>query len=518
VTGAAPPDRTVRLTDLLADALGIVAADLPEVRVTGIAQEAARVRPGHVFVARVGRRRDGHDFVPDALARGAACVVGTRAAMPDLGVPYIHVDDDRLATSALAAAFHGHPSRDLIVIGVTGTDGKTTTANLLHHLLQGDEARPRASLLSTAMERIGAEGHPPEQHFTTPEATEVHAHLAAARAAGARWAVIEASSHAASLQRLAHVDFGLMAWTNLTPEHLDHHGTFEAYREAKASLVRQAAGAVLNRDDPSFATFDGAASGRVTTYALTGRADVRAENVVAAADGLSFDLVTGDGRRRAQLPMLGRFNVANALAALAAAYRLGVPWDTALERLASFAGVPGRMELVASEPFTVVVDFAHTPQGLAKALAALRPAAGGRLLVVHGAPGERDPRNRAGLGAAAVAGADLAIFTEDDARSEELDQILAAMVAGAAAAGGVEGRGYRVVPDRRSAIALALAMARPGDVVLLAGKGHERTLERGSGAVPWDEAAEARAALAALAARARDRARTPDGPGDGAGA
>jgi UDP-N-acetylmuramoyl-L-alanyl-D-glutamate--2,6-diaminopimelate ligase len=173
---------------------------------------------------------------------------------------------------------------------------------------------------------------------------------------------------------------------------------------------------------------------------------------------------------------------------------------------------------VASEPFTVVVDFAHTPQGLAKALAALRPAAGGRLLVVHGAPGERDPRNRAGLGAAAVAGAELAIFTEDDARSEDLDRILAAMVAGAAAAGGVEGRDYRVVPDRRSAIALALAMARPGDVVLLAGKGHERTLERGSGTVPWDEAAEARAALAALAARSRGGVRAPDGPEGGAGA
>ncbi len=512
MTGAVPPERTVRLAELLADALGIGGGDLPEAWVTGIAQEAVRVRPGHVFVARVGRRHDGHEFVADAIARGAACVVGTRTAMPHLGVPYFHVDDDRQATSALAAAFHGHPSRDLIVIGVTGTDGKTTTASLLHHLLQGDEARPRASLLSTAMERIGAEGRPPEQHFTTPEATEVHAHLAAARAAGARWAVVEASSHAASLQRLAHVDFGLMAWTNLSPEHLDHHGTFEAYRAAKASLVRQAAGAVLNRDDASFAAFADAASGRVTTYGLAGPADVRAESVVAAPDGLSFDLVTGDGRRHAHLPMLGRFNVANALAALAAAYRLGVPWDTALERLGSFSGVPGRMELVASEPFTVVVDFAHTPEGLAKALASLRPAGTARLLVVIGAPGERDPRNRAGLGATAVAGAGLAIFTEDDARSEDLSEILAAMAAGATAAGGVEGRDYWVQPDRRSAIVMALASARPGDVVLLAGKGHERTLERGDGAIPWDEAAEARAALAALAALADRAGHANEGP------
>jgi UDP-N-acetylmuramoyl-L-alanyl-D-glutamate--2,6-diaminopimelate ligase len=522
VTGAPPPPRTIALAELLADALGtsipgIGAGDLPEVRVTGIAQDSTRVRPGNVFVARAGQRRDGHDFVPDAIARGAACVVGTRDGVPGLAVPYVRVADDRLATSALAAAFHGHPSRDLIVCGVTGTDGKTTTANLLHHLLQGDEARPRASLLSTAMERIGTEGQPPEQHFTTPEATEVHAHLAAARDAGARWAVLEASSHAASLQRLAHVDFDLMAWTNLTPEHLDHHGSFEAYRDAKASLVRQAAGAVLNRDDAHFPAFEAAAVGRVTSYAIDAAADLRAENVVASPEGLSFDLVARDGRRRAELPLIGRFNVANALAALAAAHRLGVPWETALERLAGFPGVPGRMQLVAVEPVSVVVDFAHTPAGLAQALATLRPPAG-RLIVVLGAPGERDPGNRPGLGAAATRGADLAIFTEDDARSEPLDAILAAIVDGAMAAGGALGRTFRIQPDRRAAIATALGLARPGDVVLLAGKGHERTLERADGTVPWDEAAEARAALAALAAFAERAARSPEDAAGGRGA
>ena len=502
MTGTTPPGRTVALAELLADALGIDPAGLPAMRVNGIAQDAARVRPGHLFVARVGLRRDGHDFLPEAVARGAACVVGTRDGVPGLAVPYVRVADDRLATSALAAAFHGHPSRELVVCGVTGTDGKTTTATLLHHLLQGDETRPRASLLSTAVERIGAEGGPPELHFTTPEATEVHAHLAAARDAGARWAVLEASSHAASLQRLAHVDFDLMAWTNLTPEHLDHHGSFEAYREAKAGLVRQAAGAVLNRDDPSFAAFADAAVGRVTSYAIDADADLRATDVTVSPSGLSFELVTRGGRRRARLPMIGRFNVANALAALATAHRLGVPWETALERLAGFPGVPGRMQLVASDPVVVVVDFAHTPAGLAKALDALRPRAPARLTVVLGAPGERDPANRPGLGATATRGADLAVFTEDDARSEPLDAILAAIVDGARAAGGAEGRTFHVQPDRRRAIALALASARPGDVVLLAGKGHERSLERGDGPVPWDEAAEARAAVAALQAAA----------------
>ncbi|MDA0700235.1 MAG: Mur ligase family protein, partial [bacterium] len=271
-----PRPRRAGLHDVLRRGLGLTAPDFPDAAVTGVAQHLDKVEAGHVFVARVGAVVDGHRFAPEAVARGAVCVVGTRPSMPDLGVPYVRVDDDRRATSALAAAFHDLPARDLLVAGVTGTDGKTTTATLLHHLLQGSDAAPYASLLSTAGVRVGRAAGQLEGHFTTPEATEVQAHLAAARDHGARVAVVEASSHAVSLQRLVHVDFDLMLWTNLTPEHLDHHGSFEAYREAKASLVRGAAAAVLNRDDPNYPTFAAAAPRVAISYGLAPGADVRA--------------------------------------------------------------------------------------------------------------------------------------------------------------------------------------------------------------------------------------------------
>jgi UDP-N-acetylmuramoyl-L-alanyl-D-glutamate--2,6-diaminopimelate ligase len=414
-------------------------------------------------------------------------------------VPYVRVADDRRATSALAAAFHGNPSLDLTVAGVTGTDGKTTTSTLLHHLLQGDGAHPVASLLSSASARIGRAPYATEGHFTTPEATEVQEHLATARDAGVRVAVVESSSHGASLHRLADVRYALMVWTNLSPEHLDHHGSYAAYRAAKSGLVARAGIAILNRDDPEYPHFAAAAPRLRTTYGRHPEADVRAEEVVAGPTGLAFALVAEGERHAATLPMVGDFNVANALAALAAARALGVGYDRSLRRLATFPGVPGRMQLVATAPCSVVVDFAHTPDALAKALAALTPAPGGRKLVVVGAAGERDPGKRAPLGAAAVRGADLAVFTEEDHRTEDLEAILARMVEGARGAGGVEGRDFLVVPDRRAAIAEALRRAAPGDVVVLAGKGHERTLERGREALPWDEAAEARAAAAARA-------------------
>jgi UDP-N-acetylmuramoyl-L-alanyl-D-glutamate--2,6-diaminopimelate ligase len=494
-----PLARTAGLHDLLRRALGLHGPDFADATVTGVAQHVAKVEPGHVFVARVGHVVDGHRFVPEALARGAVCVVGTRPELAGIGVPYVRVDDDRYATSALAAAFHDHPAGALTVAGVTGTDGKTTTATLLHHLLQGDREGYHASLLSSALVRVGRVTGALEGHFTTPEATEVHAHLAAARDRGVRVAVLESSSHAVSLQRLAHVPLQLMVWTNLTPEHLDHHGSFEAYREAKVSLVRRAGAAILNRDDPQFPAFADAAR-RFTSYGLSPEADVRATAIAAEPGALRFVLETAGERRPVRLPMVGDYNVANALAALTAARHLGVAWSTAIARLAGFAGVPGRMQVVCDVPFTVVVDFAHTPTALAKALAALEPAPGGRRLVVVGAAGERDPAKRGPLGAVATRDADVAVFTEEDHRSEDLGGILSAMAAGARAAGGVAGASFHVVPDRRAAIALALRLAAPGDVVLLAGKGHERTLERGAEAIPWDEAVEARTALADLGA------------------
>ena len=490
------------LAALLADAFATPATPTAAaVAVRGVAQHLDAVQPGTLFIARRGAKIDAHELIPAAIARGAVAAIGERPPDSAWTIPYLQVSDARGAVAALAASFYHHPSRRLQVAGITGTDGKTTTSALLHRLLQGEGEGVRAGLLSTAVGRIGNSETGPASGFTTPEATEVQAFLARCLAAGAKAAVVEASSHASALKRLERVHFAVMGWTNLTPEHLDLHGTFEAYREAKLALVRAAEVAVLNRDDPSFGVFAAAATEagrRVISVGLDAAAELRAEAVVGDRGGFDFTLVHGSERLRARLPMVGAYNLSNALVALAAADVLGVPLPLGVERLAGFAGVPGRMQLVQREPFAVVVDFAHTPAALALALTALRPA-DGRLAVVVGAPGERDGTKRPELGALAVERADCAIFTEDDTRSEALEAILASIEAGARAAGGVVGRDYCVIPDRRAAIAAAINWAEPGDVVLLAAKGHERTLKRSSGEIPWDEVGEARAAIAARA-------------------
>src|SRR5690606_4112634 len=416
-------------------------------------------------------------------------------------------------------------------------------------------------------EELGLEGH-----FTTPEAPEVQAFLARCAASGATHAVLESSSHGFSQHRLDAVAYAVGVVTNVSPEHLDHHGTFAAYVDAKATLVRRAATAVLNRDDAgldAFAAAAGEAGARVVTYGQSPGVDARLLRVAEPRGALELTLDLLGERVVARLPMVGRYNAWNAAAALATAVLEGVPADAAAAALASFPGVPGRMQVIATTPFTVIVDFAHTPPALAKALAAVRRP-GARTLVVVGSAGERDPGKRAPLGEAAVRGADVAVLTEEDSRSEDVSAILAAMARraeaagrvrgetfhlqpdrrpgarrravgggagegdpgkraplgaaavrgagvavhseedcraedvsailaamarGAAAAGGVRGEAFHLEPDRREAIALAYRLARPGDVVVLAGKGHERTLERADETVPWDEAATARELL-----------------------
>lgn len=471
------------------------AAELPDTVVTGVVQDARRARPGSLFVARIGAKVDGHRFAVDAVRAGAVAVAGARDDLrpEDLaGAPYLRVPDDRAAVARLAAAYHGRPSRRTRVVGVTGTDGKTTTAALTWWALSG--AAP-AGLSSTAMTRLGDEVVPPVGHFTTPEADEVQAFLAEAVARGLTRVVLESSSHGLALRRLDEIDYALAVWTNLSPEHLDFHGDLAAYADAKAELVRRAPHAILNRDDDAWAFFAGEARA-VTSYGAHAQADWRLLASDPRPGRLTLRIGTPEGRElTTDLPMVGGYNAWNALAALAAAAHEGTSPEAAAARLASFPGVPGRMQVLQAEPFAVIVDFAHTAPALTKALAALAPR--GRRLVVIGAAGERDPGKRAPLGAAAVRGADLALFTEEDARSEDPTAILDRLAAGAAAAGGREGRDFVRVPDRREAIRQAIRRAQPGDAVLLAGKGHETTLERADATLPWDEAAEARAALEA---------------------
>jgi UDP-N-acetylmuramoyl-L-alanyl-D-glutamate--2,6-diaminopimelate ligase len=467
----------VTLRELFRSAL---ARELPpderyDVAVTGVAQASDRIVAGGLFVARPGLVTDGHVYAADAVARGAAAIAGERTGTTSLhGLPYLRLDDARADIAPLAAAFHGHPSRAMTVVGVTGTDGKTTTSFLLHHLLS---ERFATGLVGTAGIRLRHEPLPLEGHFTSAEAPEVQALLARFRDAGLDHVVLESSSHGLALHRLDAVAYDLAVWTNLSPEHLDFHGDMDGYLAAKRLLIERAGAAVLNRDDPHYPAFATAATEAIP-YGLDPEAAWRASAIEARPGALRFTLEVGGERLPADLPMVGGYNVHNALAALAAADRLGLPPAATLPRLATFPGVPGRMQIVQREPFLALVDFAHTPPALAKALTALRPLTPGRLIVVIGSAGERDPGKRAPLGRAATSHADLAILTEEDHRSEPLAPILAEMARGAEAAGAREGDGYLRVGDRREAIREAVSRARPGDTVVLAGKGHEATLER----------------------------------------
>ncbi len=461
----------------LAKLLAPLGQAAPPIPVAGVTHDSRKVQPGFVYVALKGQRHDGHAFIKDALRQGAVAVVGE--APLDLPVPYVRVENARRALSALAAAFYGHPSRNLKVIGVTGTDGKTTTSHLIHYLL-GVLGTP-AGLVSSVGYAFGEEWRFPEGHFTTPEAPELQRVLAEMRDRGLTHAVVETSSHALAQLRVADVEYDLAVWTHLAPEHLDFHGSMGAYFEAKASLVRRTPFSVLNAgcpyarrlfERPHLAYGEGGA--------------IFAKNVEETPEGLRFLLVYEGREVPVLLPMIGAYNLENALAALATLKALGHPLPEAAEALSRFPGVPGRMQILATRPVRLVVDFAHTPGALEKALNALRPTTEGRLLVVVGAAGERDPGKRRPLGEIAGRLADLVIFTEEDSRSEDPEAILSELAAGA--------RGGRAVvhlePDRREAIRHAARLARPGDTVLFAGKGHERTLERADEVLPWDEAAE----------------------------
>lgn len=488
----------MKLDRLVRDALAL-RLSLPDTEVERVVQDTRTLEPGvpSVFVARRGSGFDGHRFAPRAIAQGAVAIVGSapleeREGFPwYYAVPYIYVSDDRAALAALAAALYGQPSQRLFTLGVTGTDGKTTTSYLLEHLLASEYP---TGLISTAGVRIRGDELTLPGHFTTPEAPEIQGLLARCLEAGCTHAIIESSSHGFAQRRLDSVDYDVGVWTNLTPEHLDFHGTFEGYREAKGELMNRARVSVLNLDDPEYGYFSGRAA-RVVSYGLSEGADWRADEVQEEAGRLSWLLELRGARFAATLSMIGSYNVLNALAALAAASEAGVSIGILLRRLATFPGVPGRMQVVQREPFAVVVDFAHTPPALTKALQAVRPQVEGRLIVVVGAAGERDPGKRQPLGESAVQHADFAIFTEEDSRSEDGGGILEQLSAGARAAGGVDGRDFSLVPERRAAIRRAVELAEPGDLVLLAGKGHERTLERAQETLTWDEVAEAKAAL-----------------------
>lgn len=460
--------------------------------------DSREVRPGDLFVCVPGQRRDGHDFAGAAVAAGAAALVVAREreeSLAGLGAPVVGVPDPRRALSAIAAAHEGRPSERLTIAGVTGTNGKTTTALLIHAALEA--AGEQAGLINTVETRIGSRQAMNDSRMSTPEAPAVQRLLAEMADAGCGYAVVEATSHGLALDRLADVAFDVGVLTNLGEDHLDFHGSAAAYRAAKQRLFGGLArAAVLNADDPACGAFAEASAAPVLTYGIgSADADVRARRIDDVGDGSSFELVTPGGALQAQVRIPGRFNVANALAAFGAVLALDIDPRLASVGVSQTPGAPGRLQRVMSAPIGVVVDYAHTADALAEVLGLLRSLTDGRLIAVFGAAGERPRERRAGMGGTAARLADYSVLTEEDPRSEPPDAIIDEIARAMTAAGAAEGRGFERVPDRAAAIARAIALAGMGDVVLIAGKGHEPTIERADGPHPWDDAEAARAAL-----------------------
>jgi UDP-N-acetylmuramoyl-L-alanyl-D-glutamate--2,6-diaminopimelate ligase len=461
--------------------------DGPDVVVTGLTFDNRLVAEGTLFFCVPGFTRDGHDFAPDAVARGAAALVVQRPL--GLGVPEVLVADVRAAMAVAAARFYGEPTRTLRVAGITGTNGKTTTAFLTRALLEG--AGLHCGLLGTVKSVIGGVEHAVVR--TTPEAFDLQRTFRAMLDAGDVACAMEISSHALELKRADGVQVRAAVFTNLNQDHLDFHPTMEDYFQAKRLLFASplTSERIVNADDPYgrrlIEEFDG-----TITFGIEAEADYRAVDV--SLDG-SFTAVTPDGNFAARVPLPGRFNVSNALAAWAAARALGAPAEGLAASLASAATAPGRFQPVqAGQPFDVVVDYAHKPGALEQVLLAARELASGRLIVVVGAGGDRDRGKRPLMGEIAARLADVALITSDNPRSEPPEAIIDEIVAG------IPASPHAVVErdaDRRASIFRAIGLAQPGDVVVIAGKGHEQGQEFENGRKePFDDAAVAREAIA----------------------
>lgn len=493
------------LSDLLRP-LGIPVRPDGDREIRGIAYDSRRVTPGALFVAIAGFHVDGAAFLGDACARGAVAAVADERALPSLaavaaegGVPLFGVPDPRAALATLAAAWYGNPASDLVTVGVTGTDGKTTTCYLTSGLLEA--AGLSTGLFTTVAYKVGPRWEENESRQTTPEALEVQQLLRRMADGGVSHALLESTSHGLALHKLDHCEYDVAVFTNLSPDHLDFHGTFDAYAAAKARLfamldtsVQKGVPklAVLNADDPSWRRMAEATRARRLTYALDAPADLRAAALALHADGSDLRIETPAGPIEARLNLPGRFNAVNALAAAAVALGLGIAPATIAGGLSRARGVPGRMQRVdAGQPFTVIVDYAHTAASFQKVLETLRPLTSGRLIAVFGCAGERGAERRSGMGGVAARAADYAILTSEDPRGEDPAAIIAEIAAAMRAAGAAEGERFERVVERREAIERAFTLARPGDLVLLTGKGHEHSIQTAGGSLPWDEAAVA---------------------------
>ncbi len=465
----------------------LMGSGAPEVQVSSLALSSAKVHPGALFFCVRGFTADGHDFAPEAVRRGAVALVCERPL--GLGVPEVIVDDARAAMGPAAARFAGEPTAELRVVGITGTNGKTTTAFLVRDVLEA--AGMQTGLLGTVKQVVGGEEEPVER--TTPEAIDLQATFRRMLDGGDSACAMEVSSHALELGRATGIRFACKVFTNLTQDHLDFHADMEAYYLAKRRLFDEPGPAVVNVDD-AYGRRLAEELGDAVTYGI-GHGELSARGVSFDVAGATFTVDTPGGPLSVSTPLPGEFNVQNALAALGAARALGVELPVAAAALARAGRVPGRLEPVEQgQDFGVLVDYAHTPDSLENVLRAARRLTDGRLIVAFGAGGDRDRGKRPLMGEVAARLADRVIVTSDNPRSEDPLAIVEQIVAGA-------GPGVESEVDRRAAIAMAVGGAAAGDVVVIAGKGHEQGQEfEGGRKEPFDDVTVAREALSALAA------------------
>ncbi len=438
--------------------------------ISGIKYDSREVGEGDLFVAISGMRTDGHLFIPQAVRSGARVIVTERLMSED--IPQLLVRDSRRALAVISANFYGNPSRTLKIVGVTGTNGKTTVSYLIKAILERATGKS-VGLIGTNEVIIGGKSRPSDR--TTPESCGLQSMLREILDSGSEYAVMEVSSHALKLRRVDCVEFAAGIFTNLTQDHLDFHKSMEDYLESKARLFSMCSLGIINLDDVSASYIIESAACDVKSFSVKGKkADYMALNIALNENGVEFDAVAAAGRIRLSLSIPGRFSVYNALAAYACCLELGVGSSVAAEALREVRGVAGRAEVVPTDAgFTVIIDYAHTPDGLENILETIRGFAGGRVICVFGCGGDRDAKKRAIMGDIAVRLSDLAVITSDNPRTEDPMSIIREILEGVG-----EKTNYIAVEDREAAIGYALSEAKKGDVVLLAGKGHETYQEQ----------------------------------------
>lgn len=456
----------MKLKDLLKDITVLQLHADPEQEISEIVYDSRKVTPGCLFAAVKGFVSDGNQYIPVALEKGAAVVV--TAQKPEGDFPYVLVESDRLALAMLGANYYDHPARAMTMIGVTGTNGKTSVTLLLKQVLE-KTVGAKVGLIGTTQNMIGREVVPTER--TTPESLDLQALFGRMRSAGCSHMIMEVSSHALSLERVGGVHYTVGAFTNLTEDHLDFHGTMEAYCDAKAMLFERCDKAVVNRDDEWFDRITANATCDLLKTSAKGESDLYAKDIVKLSDGVRFTAVAGSEQVAVQLPIPGNFTVYNALTVLGIAMQLGISLSDAAQALRTAEGVKGRVEVVPTpgKDFTVLIDYAHTPDGLENVLSSVKDFCTGRLIAVYGCGGDRDRKKRPIMGEIGCRIADLAIITSDNPRTEVPAAIIEDIVAGVPA----EAKNYEVIENRIDAIHHAMDIAQKHDIIVLAGKGHE---------------------------------------------